>query len=143
MKKLIAAMTAMLMVVALAGSAFAAGGASTIYNSLLPNPLHGNQPSVGPEAYAFSEIGNDVAFTGKNRSLSSVTVTMSSWGCQTRPLDHWRLPDHAGRDIRGADDVQRLRRRAVIASSTKTFAIPFRPSASPKCTDGQDGSTTR
>ena len=54
MKRVMAAMSAAVLMVSLvAASAFAAGGASTIYSSLLPNPLHGNQPSYGAEAYAF------------------------------------------------------------------------------------------
>jgi len=46
-----------------AGSAAAAGGtavkASVVYNSTIPNGPRSNLPSVGPEAYAFNEFGNE------------------------------------------------------------------------------------
>jgi hypothetical protein len=54
------------------------GGTSVIYSSLVSSPLHGNMPSVGAEAYAFNEFGNQVTFAGTNRQLTNVVVTMSS-----------------------------------------------------------------
>ena len=99
-------------------------------------------PSVGAEAYAFSEFGNAVTFTGKNRSLNSVTVTMSSFGCVT---GHWYSADCSTPsgatfsvpitfNVYSADGTQKL------ASATQTFAIPYRPSASSKCPVNADGS---
>ena len=123
----------------LAGTASAAPGSSTIYSSLLSSPLHGNMPSVGAEAYAFSELGNDVTFAGKNRSLTNVTVTMSSWGCQS---GHWFdgncvTANGATFSVPITLTVYSKADESVVASSTQTFAIPFRPSASPKCNDGR------
>src|SRR2546421_3571285 len=60
-----------------------------IYDSTV-SPLPGNLPSVGAEAYAFNEFGDAVNFAGTARSPRSVTVTMSSWGCQA---GHWYTAD--------------------------------------------------
>ena len=53
-----------------------AGGvkASVIYNSTVPNGPRANVPSIGPEAYAFNQLGNAVTFAGSARTLTSVTV---------------------------------------------------------------------
>src|ERR1051325_201578 len=48
--------------------------------------------SVGAEAYGFKEIGDEITFAGTERNLSKVTVTMSSWGCQSVP---WNTADCA------------------------------------------------
>src|ERR1700692_2892875 len=68
---------------ALTSPAFATPGPGTsvIYNSVVTSPSPGNLPSVGAEATAFTEFGNEVTFDGTNRSLTNVIVEMSSWGC--------------------------------------------------------------
>ncbi|HEY5275580.1 MAG TPA: hypothetical protein VIK38_03430 [Coriobacteriia bacterium] len=131
---------ALVAIFALTGSASAApeGGlrTSVIYSSLVSSPLHGDIPSVGAEAYAVNEFGNAVTFSAsKNRSLSSVVVTMSSWGCQS---GNWTSGDCLTTNgatfsvpitfnLYAADGVTK------IAWATQTFAIPYRPSASPTC----------
>lgn len=125
-----------------------AGGQQTavIYNSVVGSPLPGNLPSVGAEAYAFNELGNQVTFAGSNRQLTNVIVTMSSWGCVT---GSWYAHDCAtpagatfsvpitlslydpSGDTAGVDDR--------IATVTQTFAIPYRPSASARCTGDNAG----
>jgi hypothetical protein len=103
-------------------------------------------PSYGGEAYAFSELGNQITLT-RAGMLSSVTVTMSSWGCGqsggwstdncvttpgtkfTEPItldiyhapatDPQTQPDTVGSGLPGS----------TILSVTKTFSIPYRPSA--------------
>ena len=143
-KRSLSILIAAMAIFALAGSASAASpGTSVIYSSLVSSPLHGNMPSLGAEAYAFNEIGNDVTFstTSKNRSLGNVVVTMSSWGCQS---GHWysgdclttpgaTFPAPITFNVYDADGT------TVLASSTKTFAIPYRPSASAKCTGDNAG----
>ncbi len=112
-----------------------------IYDSTV-SPLPGNLPSVGPEAYAFNELGDGVTFAGTARNLRAVTVTLSSWGCQS---GHWYSGDcvttpgatfniditfniyNAGDPLPGAQ----------IATRTQTFAVPYRPSADPSCTGGR------
>jgi hypothetical protein len=119
-------------------------GTSVIYNSVVASPLPGNVPSVGAEAYSFNEFGNEVTFSGTNRQLTSVAVEMSSWGCMS---GHWYSGDCStppGATFNepitfniyapGTDGVHP---GALIASATQTFAIPYRPSASPKCTGGE------
>jgi hypothetical protein len=119
-------------------------GTSVIYNSVVASPLPGNIPSVGGEAYSFNEFGNAVKFSGTNRNLTNVVVEMSSWGCVT---GHWYSGDCStppGATFNepitfniygpGSDGVHP---GALIASVTQTFAIPYRPSASPKCNGGR------
>lgn len=113
--------------------------ASVIYSSLVSSPLHGNMPSLGAEAYAFNELGNAVTFTGKNRTLSQAVVTMSSWGCVS---GHWYsgdcyTPVGATFSVPITFSVYSADGQTKLASATQTFAIPYRPSASPKCGDGR------
>ena len=140
MNRRLSILVALVAIFALAGGASAApaGGlpTSVIYSSLVSSPLHGNMPSVGAEAYALNEFGNAVTFSaGKSRSLSSVVVTMSSWGCES---GHWTSGDCLTTpgatfsvpitfNLYAADGVTK------IAWATQTFAIPYRPSASPTC----------
>src|SRR5579859_3472735 len=62
---------------------FAAG--PVIYNNI-PQPLPGNLASEPFEAQGVSEFGGLVSFAGVGRNGPTVTVTMSSWGCQA---GHW------------------------------------------------------
>jgi len=119
-------------------------GTSVIYNSVVTSPSPGNLPSVGAEATAFDEFGNEVQFDGTNRNLTNVTVEMSSWGCLT---GHWyngdcSTPGGATFDEPitlnlynpGTDGVHH---GTLITSVTQTFSIPYRPSASPRCPGGE------
>ena len=129
----------MLTTAAIATTAQAAGpppGAGHGYNSI-PSPLPGNLPSVGAEAYAFNEFGNEITLAGPATPYPTVTVTMSSWGCQsgswyggdcqTTPGATFSIPitlniynpPAAGAVIPGS----------LITSVTQTFSIPYRPSA--------------
>ena len=128
------------------GSAMAAGGtavkASVVYNSTIPNGPRSNLPSEGPEAYAFNEFGNEITLAGTARNLTSVTVTMSSWACVQGT---W----HAGNcsTPSGATFSQPITLNIYdpgdtvtpIAFATQTFAVPYRPSASVKCTGPDAG----
>ena len=62
--------------------AAAAVADTPLYDSI-PDPLPGNVPSVGFQATQTAELGDRIRFAGTNRNLQSVTVTMSSWACQT------------------------------------------------------------
>jgi hypothetical protein len=148
MKKRLSILVALVATFALAGSAFAASGKGTsvIYSSLESSPLHGNMPSEGAEAYAFSEFGNAVTFSSsKNRSLTGAVVTMSSWGCQTGTWHTGDCLTASGAtfavpitfNVYNASTDAGMTPGALIATSTQTFAIPYRPSASPKCTEGR------
>lgn len=133
--------------IGLAGTAFLITTASVaqgqvIYDSTV-SPLPGNLPSVGAEAYAFNELGDGVTFAGTSRNLRNVTVTLSSWGCQS---GHWYSNDcvttpgatfsvpitfniyDAGNPLPGS----------LIATRTQTFSVPYRPSADhTNCTGGR------
>ncbi len=104
-----------------------------IYNSTV-NPQPGNLPSVGAEAYAFKELGDGVSFAGTVRNARTVTVTMSSWGCEagawfsancvTTPGATFSIPItlniyNAGSPTPGS----------LIATRTQTFTLPYRPSS--------------
>src|ERR1700730_18850623 len=67
----------------------AARGSNVIYDSTV-TPRPGNLPSVGAEAYSFTEFGDGVSFAAGSRQLQRVTVTLSSWGCQE---GHWCSSD--------------------------------------------------
>jgi hypothetical protein len=129
-----------------ATSVFAATTTATskvLYNSLVPTP--GNLPSVGFEATQAAQFGNEITLT-RSAKAATVVVTMDSWGCQagtwtadtcsTTPGSKFNEPitlnifQAPGTNPTGqADTVGSGLPGAVIASVTKTFAIPYRPSA--------------
>jgi hypothetical protein len=113
-----------------------------IYSSI-PKKLPGNVASVGPEAYAYREVGDGLVFIpGAGGVLDEISVIMSSWGCVT---GHWYSNDCA--TPRGAKFNQSITLKVysvidvggppvptpgtVLATLTKTFNIPYRPSADP------------
>jgi hypothetical protein len=93
-------------------------------------------PSEGPEAYAFNEFGNQITLAGTARHLASVTVTMSSWACLSGSWEAGNCSTPTGAtflqpitlNIYKPSDTD-----TPIATSTQTFAVPYRPSASAKC----------
>ena len=113
-----------------------------VYDSTV-SPQPGNLPSVGAEAYAFKELGDNITFAGTARRARTVTITMSSWGCQagawfsancvTTPGATYSLPItlniyNAGSPTPGS----------LIATRTQTFAIRYRPSSdNVNCTGGR------
>lgn len=122
-------------------------GTSVIYSSYVGNPLVGNLPSVGGEAYAFDELGNAITFAGTNRKLTNVVVTMSSWACVSGAWFSDDCTTPAGStftlpitfNIYGPSVDGGLHPGSLVATSTQTFSIPYRPSASPKCTGDDAG----
>jgi hypothetical protein len=140
MKRLIMFAALALAALTLVGSA-AAGGtkASSIYNSTVPNGPPANVPSLGPEAYAFNQLGNAVNFAGSARKLTSVTVGMSSWACYSGAWysGDCSTPNGATFPQAITFNIYNSTGAALLASSTQTFSIPYRPSASPKCGDGR------
>jgi len=130
-------------VVAAVGPAvYATDGGKVIYDSTV-TPLPGNLPSVGAEAYSFTELGDQVTFADKARTLKEVTVTLSSWGCQagswfnancsTSPGATFTLPITFNIYNPGANNTA----GSLIATATQTFEIPYRPSTSVNCTGGR------
>ncbi len=120
-----------------------AASASLIYNNQ-PKPLPKNLASIGFEATSTSEFGGQVEFAGTARMSPTVQVTMSSWACQnlegganckSEAKSSFEWPITLNVYAVGAEDEP----GALITSSTKTFAIPYRPSASKKCSANEEG----
>ncbi len=128
------------------GSAFASSG-QIMYDSI-SDPLPGNIPSQPFEATSTSEFGDHIGFAPyTGRVLESVTVIMSSFGCESggwNTLDCGTTPgatfDHpitlnlyAVKNASGTPAPGEL-----LATLTQTFAIPYRPSADlDKCPSGE------
>lgn len=135
--------TVLIMIATFAMALIVTAGAAqgqVIYDSTV-SPLPGNLPSVGVEAYAFNELGDAVTFAGTARNLRAVTVTMSSWPCEsgsrfnncvTTPGSTFSIPITLNIYKAGSPTPGTL-----IATKTQTFAIPFRPSSDPSCTGGR------
>jgi hypothetical protein len=114
-------------------AASAATNQVVIYNSI-PSPLPGNLPSEGAQPEHFNELGDKIAFAGSVRHLSHVIVTMDSWACETggstthdcatTPGATFSEPITFNIYQAGPGDAIGPR----IATETKTFAIPYRPS---------------
>lgn len=107
-----------------------------LYKSTVALGPVGNLPSVGGEAYAFNELGNQITLEHAGK-VGHVVVTMSSWACQsgswikkdcvTRPGATATVPITFSiyNAATGTPPVP----GALIAKITKQFAIPYRPSA--------------
>jgi hypothetical protein len=120
--------------IAAAPATVASASGPPLYNSAMAPASVGNLPSVGPEAYAFSEFGNQVTLTDTH--IGKVTVMLSTWGCQT---GHWntgncstapgtKFPATITFNIYNAP-TDGVHPGSLIASLTKPFNIPYRPSA--------------
>ena len=141
-----------------ATSVFAAtttASSNVLYNSLVPAP--GNLPSLGFEATQTAQFGNEIKLT-RSAKAATVVVTMDSWGCQsgtgsgpdcsTTPGSTFNEPITLNiyaapvtNPTTQADTPGNGAPGALIASVTKTFAIPYRPSANnTKCVGDELGS---
>jgi hypothetical protein len=144
----VAAATAFAMLAA--PSAFADSPGQTIYRTV-QQPLPGNVDSIGFEATQASQLGDEVTFAHSQRRLRTVTVTMSSWGCQQGAWFSGDCKTTSGAKFfvpitlnlynatTTAPSTTPVQPGTAIASVTKTFRIPYRPSASAKCTGGSAG----
>jgi len=104
-----------------------------IYDSTV-TPLPGNFPSLGYQATSTSEFGDEINFAGTFRLLQQVTVTLSSWGCETRVSPNNSCVTNPGAtfaipitstiyNVGEGDTVG-----TQIATLTQTFNVPYRPS---------------
>lgn len=128
-----AAAAALLMVVAMSGTASAAPLVQR-YNSI-PKHLPGNVASVGFEATQASELGDEVMLTGAGALLKTVRVIMSSWGCEsgtwynndclTTPGATFPVPITLNIYAGNGGPTP----GALLATQTRTFDIKYRPSA--------------
>lgn len=128
-----------------ATTALAAGSADAtlIYNNQ-PTPRPKNLVSLGFAATSTSEFGGQVEFAGTNRTSPTVTVTMSSWACQnlqggaacaTTPHASFSWPITLNVYEVGPENSV----GALIATTTENVAVPYRPSASKKCSPNSEG----
>src|SRR5436190_2806713 len=150
MKKLFLAASAMCAVAAVIAMPASAVAPTVVYDNI-PTPQPGNVPSQAFEATQTSEFGGQVQLAGTQRQNPTVTVLMSSWGCQS---GHWYSGDCATTPGATFPTTITLNLYKVGAggavgpliaggTQTQTFAIPYRPSASATCGDGRwfDGTT--
>jgi hypothetical protein len=122
-------------------------GGKSVYNSI-PKPVSSFISSLGFECCQVQEFGDGLKLTHTGR-LGSVSVVMDSWGCQA---GHWNTLDcvsapnatfthpitvnvYAANTSGPAPAVGPL-----LATQTRTFAIPYRPSAdNVRCTGTKQG----
>jgi hypothetical protein len=127
------------------GGTAAASTSSVVYNNI-PSPQPGNVASEAFEAQSASEFGGQIQLAGTARTNPTVTGLMSSWGCQS---GHWYSGDCS--TTPGATFSEPITLNiynvgtngavgTLITSSTKTFNIPYRPSAdNANCTGSDAG----
>jgi hypothetical protein len=141
-------LTATLATVAVLAWASASAGASVTYTPIysnIPSPLPGNVPSEAIEATSSSEFGGEVQLAGPTADHTKVTVAMSSWACQSGGAEdgscvsakgtkfEWPVTLHIYTAGTG-DSVG-----TQVASLTRTFKMPYRPSANAACTGAHLG----
>ena len=128
-----------------AAGAASASASEVIYNSI-PSPTPGNVPSVGFEATSAAEFGGLVKVEGTARKNPVVTALMSSWACQSGTWNGFNCSTTAGAKFEwpimfniyevGPGDTVGVK----IASGSKVFKIPYRPSANlTRCTGKNTG----
>ncbi len=143
MKKLLMLVAPLAAALLLATSSATAASASVVYDNI---PDLGNVPSVGYEASAASEFGGQIELAGTERSSPTITVLMSSWGCEdgawntgdcmTGPGDVFATSVTLKLYDVGASDTV----GSLIAMNTDAFFIPYRPSKDDaNCTGGDAG----
>jgi hypothetical protein len=120
-------------------AAHAAPAPGVVYDS---TPVKGTVsiPSVGPEAYSFNQVGNEVILRPHTAAIRHVSVVMVSWACQS---GSWQsgctttpgatFPAPITLTLYRASHTDQATGAVVpgtqILSVTRTFPIRFRPSA--------------
>ncbi len=126
-------------------TAGAASASPEVIYGNLPTPLPGDLPSVPFYGEGISAFGGQVAFAGTARRATAVTATLSSYACTSGGAEAGTCQTSRGARFEwpitldiyevGAENEP----GAKIASITRTFKIPYRPSASKKCTGSNAG----
>jgi hypothetical protein len=127
-----------------AATSSAAGAAEVIYNDL-ETPKPGNVVSEAFEATQTSSFGGQVEFGATARKNPSVSVIMSSWACESGTWNEKNCKTTMGAKFEwpitftvnavGPGGTV----GALLGSGSKMAKIPYRPSASPKCTGESAG----
>ncbi|MRR32178.1 hypothetical protein EG834_18050, partial [bacterium] len=114
---------------------------ATVYDAV-SDPLPYNLPSLGFQATSTSEFGDFIHLAGTNRTLGSVTVTMSIWA---RNSEYPSMPSTGFThpitvNIYAAVPGAPLNTvGALLATLTETKTIPWRPESDPTCPDAGYG----
>lgn len=119
-----------------------AGATGTVIYNNIPTPLPPNVGSQPFQASQLGEFGGQVEFAGANVARTSVTVALSSWGCQEGNWFEATCKTEIGAKftwpvtlhIYSVGTLNAV--GPLIASLTRTFKMPYRPSDSPKCPGG-------
>jgi hypothetical protein len=124
---------------------------NSVYDSILTNKNGGISSyisSLGFECCATKEFGDGVVFTNAGARLKTVGIVMSSWGCEngtwnadncvTTPGSKFSLPITMNVYAVTGEPGGPFGVGALLASKTKTFNIPYRPSANDTICTGQN-----
>jgi hypothetical protein len=120
------------------------GDPTTVMYSSTTDPPPVQITSVGPSAYDFAELGNEVHLANPG-PLGDVVVTMSNLACES---GLWYTGNCETTDgatfqvpitLKIYETGDGTTPGPVIATETHTFNIPFRPSASPQCIGSETG----
>jgi len=124
----------------------ASASPAPVYDNL-PAGHVGNVPSLGYEATSTAEFGGQIELAGTQRTGLQLTVLMSSWGCESGSGTGCTTTPGTGFSEPITMNVYRVNADnsvgSLVTSIIQDFDIPYRPSASPSCTDGgwSDGTT--
>ena len=124
-----------------AGVSPARAAGNIVYNSV-PEPLGTNYPSLSFQAQDTNELGDLLVLGGTDRTLDEVTFTFVSWACEngdwfegcetTTPGSSFTHPVKLNVYAVGAGDTV----GALLATTTETVTVPFRPSTDDECDTG-------
>lgn len=125
---------------AFAGPSASNGGSSAPGYNAIPSSVKGNVPSLGFEATQTTEFGDQVALSGTNRSVRSMTVLFSSWACQSGAWESGDCATTPGAtfDVPVTFTIYDSS-KAVLVTNTQTVAVAYRPSASAECVGADAG----
>lgn len=127
---------------ALAAFAAAAASAEVVYNNV-PSPLPGNFASIGFAATSSTQFGGEIEVAGTARKNPTVTVVMSSWACQS---GSWESACSSPTKKTFKEPItlriyEAGELNTPIATKTKSFKMPYRPSAEPVHCSGEYAGT--
>jgi hypothetical protein len=124
---------------------------NSIYDSIVVNKQGKTSSyisSLGFECCSTKEFGDGLVFTQSNARLKEVSVVMSSWGCEsgfwnndtctTSPGTGFEEPITANVYAVVAGPSGSPEPGQLLASQTKDFLIPYRPSANNQICTGQN-----
>ncbi len=121
--------------IAIFATAAIASAQTTVYNAV-PATLAPSYPSQPFQAQQTRQFGDYVHLAGTNRALNSVTFTMVTWA----PNSDWPLMPAGGWNHPFTINIYNVAPGAplntlgsLIATSTQSKLVPWRPAADPSC----------